>query len=164
MRRRPDTTPRVPVLVALAVAACGGSGSGPTAPTAPTGPTPVVASVEFVYQAPTDIDPEVRQQFPGCVQLVVQTHIHPGWRNFDRDFMTAAAADRWHITFNDVPVDSEQRIRISDPNACRTDPNGASTTNVFANGVLLTRVVDTPGNGTEPGLAFIVATGGGVTP
>ena len=78
--------------------------------------------------------------------------------------MTAAAADRWQITFDDVPVDSEQRIRISDPNACRTDPNGASTTNIFANGVLLTRVVDTPGNGTEPGLAFTVAAGGVVTP
>lgn len=46
----------------------------------------------------------------------------------------------------------------------RTDPNGASTMNVFANGVLLTRIVDTPGNGTEPGLAFTVSASGGVTP
>lgn len=36
--------------------------------------------------------------------------------------------------------------------------------NVFANGVLLTRIVDTPGNGTEPGLAFTVSASGGVTP
>jgi hypothetical protein len=35
---------------------------------------------------------------------------------------------------------------------------------VSANGTLLTRVVDTPGNGIEPGLAFEVAANGSVTP
>ena len=48
--------------------------------------------------------------------------------------------------------------------ACATDPNGASTENVFANGILLTDIVGTPGNGTEPGLAFTVAADGTVTP
>ena len=84
--------------------------------------------------------------------------------DFSRIDMTAVGSDRWEITFSDVPVGFEQRIRISDPNTCATDPNCASTQNVFANGVLLTRVVDTPGNGTEPGLAFAVATDATVTP
>ena len=41
---------------------------------------------------------------------------------------------------------------------------GASTERVSANGTLLTRVVDTPGSGIEPGLAFEVAADGSVTP
>ncbi len=148
----------IPVLVAFAIA-CGGGGSGPTSPPAPA----AFATVAFVYQAATILDPDVQQDFPGCVLAVGGTHIHPGWQGFNRlDMM--AAGDRWQITLNDVPVNREQRIRISDPNGCRTDPNGASTTNVFANGVLLTRIVDTPGNGTEPGLAFTVAADGTVTP
>ncbi len=132
-------------------------------PTPPT-PTPTPVVVEFVYEAATEVDPGVAQQFPQCVQGVGQTHIHPSWRNFVRIDMTADNADRWSITFTDVAVDSEQRIRISDPNACASDPNGASTENVFANGTQLLRVVDTPGNGIEPGLAFIVSPSGEVFP
>ncbi|MEE8147710.1 MAG: hypothetical protein V3T24_08915 [Longimicrobiales bacterium] len=41
---------------------------------------------------------------------------------------------------------------------------GASTEGVSANGTVLTRVVDTPGTGIEPGLAFEVAAEGSVTP
>jgi len=41
---------------------------------------------------------------------------------------------------------------------------GASTVNVSANGVLLLRVVDTPGSGVEPGLAFAVAADGSIDP
>ena len=63
-----------------------------------------------------------------------------------------------------VQVGSEQRIRISDPNACALNATGASTDGVSANGTLLTRVVDTPGSGVEPGLAFEVAADGSVTP
>jgi len=36
--------------------------------------------------------------------------------------------------------------------------------NVFANDVRLTRLVDTPGNGIEPGFAFIVSADGSVSP
>ena len=72
--------------------------------------------------------------------------------------------DRWEITFTDVPVGSEQRIRISDPNTCALNETGASTEGVSANGTVLARVVDTPGNGIEPGLAFEVAADGSVTP
>lgn len=144
--------------IVLSATACGGGGSGPTAPMA------AIVNVEFIYQASTTIDPAVTQQFPDCVAAVGQTHIHPGWRDFSRVNMVAADADTWQRSFTDVPVGSEQRIRISDPNTCTSDPNGASTTNVFANGVRLTRVVDTPGNGTEPGLAFSVTAGGVVSP
>ncbi len=137
------------IVILLICAACGSNGGSST--TEP--PTTVV--VEFVYDAATEVDPVVLQQFPQCVFAVLQTHIHPSWRNFERFEMTADSADRWSITFTDVPVDSEQRIRIEDPNECANHPNGATTENVFANGIQLLRVVDTPGN--VPGLAFIVS-------
>lgn len=62
-----------------------------------------------------------------------------------------------------MPVGSEQRIRVGDPNTCAENPTGASTEDVTANGVLLTRIVDTPGSGIEPGLAFSAAADGTVT-
>ena len=146
-------------LAATTLTACGASGSdnGPASPSLQT-------VVQFVYQAPTSTDPTVAANFMGCVSGVGFTHIHPSWRNFDRIALDGVAADRWEIVFSDVPVGSEQRIRISDPNACDTDLNGASTDNVFANGVRLTRIVDTPGNGIEPGLAFSADAAGVVTP
>jgi hypothetical protein len=121
------------------------------------------ASVTFVYEAPVAVLPGVAQDFPECVAGVGQTHIHPSWRGFDRLDLTPQV-DRWTRTFDDVPVDARQRIRVSDPNACALNATGASTANVFANGVLLTEIVDTPGTGTEPGLAFTVSASGAVTP
>ena len=141
----------------LGLACSGGDSNNPVAPM----PS---ARVEFVYRAATAADAAVRAAFLDCVAGVGVTHIHPGWRDFFRINLTAVGDDRWEITFTDVPVDSEQRIRISDPNTCDSDPNGASTENVFANGVRLTRIVDTPGNGIEPGLAFSVTADGTVTP
>jgi hypothetical protein len=101
---------------------------------------------------------------PGCVNGVGTTHIHPGWRNFARINMTAVGPDRWEISFSDVPVGGLQRIRISDPNVCASNPTGAATQNASANGTPLTRVVDTPGSGIEPGLGFTVSEDGSVTP
>ena len=144
-------------IVWLSLGCSGGGGSNPAAPV----PT---ARVEFVYRSATATDAAVRAAFPDCVAAVGVTHIHPGWRDFVRISLTRVGGDRWEITFTDVPVGSEQRIRISDPNSCDSDPNGASTDNVFANDVRLTRIVDTPGNGVEPGLAFSVAVDGTVTP
>lgn len=145
-------------LVIVAGAACGDD--GPAAP--PDGAT--TATVEFVYAAPTTTDPAVAMAFPECVQGVGQTHLHAGWRSFAARAMQATGPDRWEITFTDVPIGSEQRIRVSDPNTCADNPTGASTEGVTANGVLLTRIVDTPGSGIEPGLAFSVAADGTVTP
>jgi hypothetical protein len=102
--------------------------------------------------------------FPQCVQGVNFTHLHAGWHDFQAFALTAIGSDRWEISLNDVPVGSEQRIRISDPNTCALNATGASTEGVSANGTLLTRIVDTPGSGIEPGLAFEVATDGSVIP
>ena len=146
------------LMMILSLTACGSNGpSGLPA-------TPNVATVRFVYMGGTEIDPLVAQQFPDCVQGVGQTHIHPSWANFTRIDMEIADENRWEITFQNVPIDDEQRIRISDPNVCARNPTGASTEGVMANGVLLTRIVDTPGSGIEPGLAFTVAPDGTVTP
>ena len=140
------------------LAGCGGDDDGPSGPTSPR-----TTTVQFVYVAATTTDPQVAAQFPNCVNGVGRTHIHPSWRGYPVVFLTAAG-DRWNITFTDVPVGSENRIRISDPNVCAQNPTGASTQNVFANGVRLTRIVDTPGSGIEPGLAFQVDANGTVTP
>ena len=140
-------------------AACGGGGSY-SSPTAPRS----TATVAFVYRAATAIDPAVQAQHPNCVAGVGQTHIHPSWRTYVLVGMTAVGADRWEITFTDVPVGAEQRIRVSDPNVCAANATGAAVDGVTANGVALTRVVDTPGTGVEPGLAFSVTAGGAVTP
>ena len=153
----PMVTVAVVVTLTVSAAACGGGADSPTAPIRP-------ATVTITYRAATAIDPAVRAQFPSCVNGVSPTHIHPGWRAFGREVLPAFPPDRFEKTFADVPVGSRQSLRISDPNACAIDPNGASTQNVLANGVLLTDVVGTPGNGTEPGLAFTVAADGTVTP
>lgn len=144
-------------LLALPLAATIAAGCGDGAPSG-------TATVAFVYAAPTTTDPAVAAQFPACVQGVGQTHIHPSWRGFVRVELTAEGSDRWTVTFDDVPVAIENRIRVSDPNTCAQNATGASTTGVSANGVTLTRVVDTPGSGTEPGLAFTVDGDGIVVP
>ena len=146
----------VATCVAATVLACG-SGNAPAAATSQR------ALVTFEYVAATSVARTVAEEFPACVQGVGQTHIHPSWRGFERFDMTAAA-DRWTITFPDAPVGSRERVRVSDPNACAENPTGAATRNVFANGVRLTEIVDTPGSGTEPGLAFTLSEDGTVTP
>ncbi len=128
-------------------------------------PQAILAKVVFEYFAPTATDPAVAQQYPDCVQGVGQTHIHPSWKNFIRIDMIPVGGDLWTISFEDVPADALQRIRISDGNACAADNStGASTLGVFANDVELTQVVDTPGTGVEPGLAFSVNGAGIVNP
>ena len=143
--------------IMLGLSACRDDSTGLDAPT-------TFATVVFSYSASTSTGPAVAAMHPQCVQGVNVTHLHAGWRNFQAFALTAVAPDRWEITFTDVPVESEQRIRISDPNACALNATGASTEGVSANGTLLTRVVDTPGSGIEPGLAFELAADGIVTP
>lgn len=125
---------------------------------------PATTAVIISYVAPTAADPDIAADFPVCVNRVGRTHVRPSWRNFQRFDLSPATGVRWQIVLPDVPVNQEVSIRVSDPNACDTDPNGTTTENVFANGVELTRVVDTPGNGNEPGLAFTVSGDGEVTP
>jgi hypothetical protein len=146
--------------LALPLTACDNEPGGDTG----LGPGPSNATVEFVYVASTEIDPGVQNDFPGCVNGVGQTHIHPSWRNFSRIDMMPVGEDRWEISFSDVPTGELLAIRVSDPNTCAENPTGASTENVFANDVRLTNVVDTPGSGIEPGLSFTVMNDGTVLP
>jgi hypothetical protein len=148
------------VAVFAGAAGCGGGGYGDREAAAP----PSRATVTFAYEAPTAIDPGVAARFPACVQGVAHTHMHPGWRGFEHVALSADGAGRWTTTFTDVPVGSRERFRVNDPNVCGENPTGAVTRNVLANGVRLTNVVDTPGSGVEPGLAFTVAADGTVTP
>ncbi len=128
------------------------------------GPAVQVTVVEFVYRASTSTDPDVAAAHAACVSGVGQTHIHPSWLNFSRIDMRAVGVERWEITFDDVPIDVLQAIRISDPNVCADNPTGAATQDVSANAVLLTNIVDTPGSGVEPGLSFTVDANRQVTP
>lgn len=131
----------------------------------PSGPSPSqTATVQFVYRAQTSPRTDLPASAAGCIAGVGHTHIHPGWRDFARIDMTAVGADRWEISFSDVPTGARQSIRVSDGNACDQNATGAATRNVFANNVLLVDVVPTPGSGVEPGLAFTVAADGRVTP
>lgn len=128
----------------------------------PTEPTATIASVEIVYLAPTR--PMLPAAVDACVRGVGATHVHPSWRNFAAFTMRVAGPERFESTFDDVPVSQRVSIRVSDANACLENATGAATRNVFANGVLLTAIVTTPGSGPEPGLAFTVAPGGRVQP
>lgn len=129
-------------------------------------------TVVFDYFAPTERDTSVGESHPNCFVAVGHTHFHPSWKSFRLYPFEIVGDDHFQITFDRVPTGSLQRIRVSDPNACVRDPCGASTRNVFANGVELTRVVDTPGGcsftnttpADEPGLAFTVLEDGTVTP
>lgn len=153
----------------LLTSGCGGR-SSPTSPTAGSSPpagsstTSATATVRFVYRASTAPRTDLPAAAQGCVQGVGPTHIHPSWRSFARIDMTPVGGDRWEIAFSDVPTNARQSIRVSDGNVCDENPTGAATRNVFANDVLLTEVVPTPGSGAEPGLAFSVSSGGRVTP
>lgn len=147
------------IFLLAAAAGCGNSDDGPGG-----NPVPQTATVQFIYVAATSLDPLVASNFPQCVNGVGRTHLHAGWRQFAAQNMVAAGNDQWQLTYNDVPINRDVSFRINDPNGCDTDPNGAVTADIFANGVRLTRIVGTPGNGTEPGLTFRVSAAGVVTP
>ena len=148
------------VIVAMALACGGGSGDEAS----PTASTTVAATVRIVYRAQTTRRTDLPQSLASCVSGVGATHIHPSWRSFTAIPLTAVGVDRWEITFTDVPTTARQSIRVSDGNVCDQNPTGAATRNVFANDVLLTQIVTTPGSGPEPGLAFGVDAAGRVTP
>lgn len=120
--------------------------------------------VRFEYRASTEVDEAIIAEKPGCVQTVGFTHIHPSWRNYAVVRMAPEGPELWSATFSDVPIGGG-KLRVSDANACETHRTGAVTAHaVYANGVLLTRAVDTPGDGIEPGFAFRVSAEGIVEP
>jgi hypothetical protein len=145
----------------LATIACGSY----DAPETGTGPSAARVTVRIRYEASTIARTDLPPSLATCVTGVGPTHLHPSWRSFVAIPLTAAAADRWEITFTDVPVDTRLSFRISDGNVCsQQNPTGAATQSIFANDVLLTEIVTTPGSGPEPGLAFTVSPSGAVTP
>jgi hypothetical protein len=145
---------------ALLAAACGGDDSGPS----PSSPTPApTAIVRIVYRAAVTPRTDLPQSAATCVSGVGQTHIHPSWRQFTA-IPLQAGSNQWEITFSDVPTTARQSIRVSDGNVCDENPTGAATRNIFANDVLLTQIVTTPGSGPEPGLGFGVDATGRITP
>jgi hypothetical protein len=142
------------VLVAVALAL-------PSACSAPSEPSSGVATVRFTYRAPTATRTDIPASARACVVVSTPTHAHIGWRGFELVNMTAESADRWALTQTDVPVGPRNVILMSDPNTCIQNPEGFATTNLFANDVLLTRIVR---DGGGDGLAFTVASNGTVTP
>ena len=121
-------------------------------------------TVRFDYRAPTEVDPQVIEDHPSCAQLVGLTHIHPSWRRYEVIALKAEGPELWTWTFDDVPL-GENKIRVSDRNACTINATGAVTaTVVYANDVLLTKRVGTPGTGTEPGFGFTLVEDGAVVP
>ena len=142
----------------MLLAACDGNSDTLTAPS--SGLTTVVISYRASTTPRTDLPASTQE----CRTGVGPTHVHPSWRGFAALPLTAVGADRWQLTFSDAPVGPRLSLRISDGNVCDENPTGAATRNVFANDVLLTEIVTTPGSGPEPGFAFSVDASGRVTP
>jgi hypothetical protein len=150
-------TMRALALFALLSFACGSEEAPPVTPRSRV-------TVAFVYRATTEANQQVIDDHPECAMLVGLTHIHPSWRSYEVIALKPEGPDLWTWTFDDVPV-GEHKIRISDRNFCEFNATGAVTsTVVFANDVLLTERVGTPGTGLEPGFGFSVAEDGTVTP
>jgi hypothetical protein len=147
----------VRALLVLLAFACGEEAPLPNVNTGP-------ATVRFDYRASTTTDPLIEAEHPDCTGGVRFTHIHPSWQRYDAFALKAEGPELWTLTFEDVPMGAN-RIRVSDPNACTMNATGAVTaTVVFANDVLLTKRVATPGTGTEPGFGFTVEENGSIVP
>ena len=84
--------------------ACGGGGG------LPTGASPVMASVEFHYEATAD----QRAQNVGCHGV---TRIYPSWWGFTHATMMDTGEGRWAALFENVPV-GRQSVRITTPYGC----------------------------------------------
>ncbi len=134
----------------------------PACSSSPSEPSSGVATVRFVYTASTTTNPNIPPALIACVQFSSPTHMHVGWRRFELVNMTAVGADRWELTQSDVPVGPENKLLISDPNACLTQEDGFAISNLTANGVTLVSR-DVP-EGGGPGFVFRVAANGTVTP
>ena len=145
-------------MLVVVSAACGGS----TPPSAPS-PTATSATIRIVFQGSTVRRTDLPASAQACVNGVGATHTHPSWRNFAGIALQPVPADRYEITFDDVPVETRVSFRINDQNSCDQNPTGAVTRNVFVNNVELTQNTTTPGQGDEPGFAFSVTATGRVT-
>ncbi len=138
-----------------------GCDGGETTPSGPTGANTV--AVHIVFLGATARRTDLPSSAQACVSGVGVTHTHPSWRDFATIALQPVPPDRYEITFADVPVNARVSFRINDQNACDENPTGAVTRNVFANDVRLVQNTTTPGNGDEPGFAFMVAANGTIT-
>ena len=134
--------------------ACGRSSTAPSS----TQPT-----VKIVFRGSTARRADLPASAQACVAGVGATHTHPSWRNFSGIPLTPAPPDRYEIAFTDAPVDTRVSFRVNDQNFCDENPTGAVTRNVFVNDIELRQNTTTPGNGDEPGFAFVVSANGRVT-
>jgi hypothetical protein len=142
-------------LVALSGWGCTKSSMQPSSTTPPT--------VRIVFRGSTTRRADLPASAQGCVDGVGVTHTHPGWRNFAAIPLTPMPPDRYEITFDDVPVGARVAFRINDQNFCDQNPTGAVLRNVSANDVDLAQNTTTPGNGDEPGFAFVLNANGRIT-
>ena len=141
----------------LVAAACDGNNP------APAGPGPASTVVRIVFAGSTSRRTDLPASAQDCVNGVGATHIHPSWRNFVTVPLQPVPPDRYEIAFTDVPVGPRVSFRINDQNACDENPTGAVTRNVFVNDVRLVQNATTPGNGDEPGYAFMLAANGTIS-
>jgi hypothetical protein len=142
----------VAATLSVGAAACGSS----TAPSSQ-------ATVRVVFMGATARRSDLPPSAQACVDGVGATHIHPSWRNFASTPLQAFPPDRYEITLNDAPVNMRLSFRVNDQNSCDQNPTGAVTRNIFVNNVRLVQNTTTPGNGDEPGYAFVVAPDGAIS-
>ena len=129
----------------------------------PAGPSAATATVRIVFIGSTARRTDLPASAQACLSGVGATHTHPSWRNFEGIPLQPLPPDRYEITFTDVPVNSRVSFRLNDQNSCDENPTGAVTRNVFANDVRLAQNATTPGNGDEPGFAFMAAANGTIS-
>ena len=156
--RRPAT----PLLLAAAITAgaCGGSSAAPSTPAPVPTPEQTVA-VSLTYRAATEVDPAVDYDSCSPTGVVFTTHLHFTWNSWDdRRYMPAAGPDLFEYTA-EVPVDQDLQTALHDPNICLEGNVYVAPTELRANGLLLTSVVNVR-DGT--GLAFRVGADGTVAP
>jgi hypothetical protein len=144
--------------VGLAASACDEKG-GPSSPT----PDSRAATVRIVLAGSTTRRSDLPASADACVNGVGLTHIHPSWRSFAAIPLQPVPPGRYEIVLADVPVNTRVSFRINDQNSCDENPTGAVTRNVLANDIRLAQNTTTPGNGDEPGFAFIVSSNGTLT-
>jgi hypothetical protein len=133
--------------------ACAGSSSSPS----------IAQNVKIVFRGPTTRRADLSASADACLAGVGVTHTHPSWRAFAAIPLTPVPPDRYEIVFDDVPIDARVSFRVNDQNFCDQNPTGAATRNVFVNDVELRQNTTTPGNGDEPGFAFMISGSGRVS-
>lgn len=149
---------RIAVVAAISVTslACGDANG-------PASPSTASPTVRVLFLGPTTRRSDLPPSAGPCVNGVGATHIHPSWRSFAGIPLQPVPPDRYEIVFMDVPVDTRVSFRVNDQNACDENPTGAVTRNIFVNEIRLIQNTTTPGNGDEPGFAFMVARDGRIT-